>query len=159
MAVDHLAALRASPLLREFSDVGLKVLADAAQERNVGRGVYAFRAGEPSAALAFVVRGTLQLLGRDGGAVLGEISAGDTLGGLSLLASGEHLVSALASNDVCLLQLSRDSFAAVQQSHPRTALKLTLALARDLTERMQEARAPLREFLVWQVSKRQSEPR
>src|SRR5262252_3093558 len=113
MAIDRMAALRSSSLLRDFSEVGLRVLADATQERNVGRGVYAFRAGEPSSVLAFVARGALQLLARNGGAVLGEVSAGDTLGGLSLVAPGDHMVSALASNDVCLLQLSRDSFAAV----------------------------------------------
>jgi CRP-like cAMP-binding protein len=152
-------ALRSVPLLRDFSDVGLRILAEAATGRGVGRGAYAFRAGEPSHALAFVTRGTLQILGRDGGAPLGEISAGDTLGGMTLLAGGEHLVSALAATDVQLVQLSREAFEEMQRTRPRTALKLTLALARDLTERLQDARGPLREFLVWQVSKRQSEPR
>ena len=158
-AAERHEALRAVPLLRDFSEVGLRILAEVAQARSVGRGAYAFRAGEPSNALAFVARGTLQLMGREGGAPLGEISAGDTLGGLTLLAAGEHLISALASTDVQLLQLSRSAFEELQRARPRTALKLTLALARDLTERLQDARAPLREFLVWQISKRQSEPR
>jgi CRP-like cAMP-binding protein len=152
-------ALRSAPLLREFSDVGLRILAEAATARAVGRGAYAFRAGEASQALAFVARGTLQILGRDGGAPLGEVAAGDTLGGMTLLAVGEHLVSALAATDVQLVQISREAFDELQKSRPRTALKLTLALARDLTERLQDARGPLREFLVWQVSKRQTEPR
>jgi NTE family protein len=159
MAIDRFAALRGSALLRDFSDVGLRIIADASQERAVGKGAYAFRAGERAAGLVFIARGTLQILGRDGGASLGEIGAGDTLGGLSLISNGEHLVSALASTDVSLLQLSQKAFADLQQRHPRTALKLSLALARDLTERLQDARGPLREFLVWQVSKRQSEPR
>jgi CRP-like cAMP-binding protein len=149
-------ALRGSALLRDFSEVGLRILGEASQPRVVGRGAFAFRAGEPSAALVFVARGTLQLVGRDGGAPLGEAGAGDTLGGL---APGEHLVSALAATDVELLQLTREAFAELQRARPRTALKLTLALARDLTERLQEARGPLREFLVWQISKRQSEQR
>lgn len=152
-------ALRAAALLRDFTDVGVRILAEASQERSVVRGAYAVRAGEPSTALGFVAHGTLQLVGRDGGSPLGEISAGDTLGGLSLLSSSEHLLSARAATDVDLLELTRDAFARLEQEHPRTALKLTLALARDLAARLQDAKGPLREFLVWQISKRQSEPR
>jgi CRP-like cAMP-binding protein len=159
MAAERHAALRDSPLLRDFSEVGLRILAEVARQRVVGRGAYAFRAGEASSVLMFVARGTLHLLGRDGGAPLAFVGPGETLGGFALLAEGEHLVSALAATDVELLQVTREAFEELQRARPRTALKLTLALARDLTERLQDARGPLREFLVWQISKRQSEPR
>ncbi len=157
--VDKHALLRSVPLLRDFTDVGVRILAEASQQKSVGRGTYAFRGGDPSDALFFVARGTLQLVPRDGGAPIGEVTAGDTLGGFSLLMAGEHLLSALAINDVELLQLPQAAFEQLKQSHPRTALKLTVALAQDLAERLREAKAPLREFLVWQVSKRQSEGR
>jgi CRP/FNR family transcriptional regulator, cyclic AMP receptor protein len=156
LQIDKHAALRSIELLREFTDVGLRIIAEASQPRSVGRGTYAFRAGEPSDSLWFVARGTLQLLPRDGGAPLGEVPAGDTLGGFSLLAEGEHLLSAMAVTDVELLQLSHEAFEALKTSHPRTALKLTVALAQDLAGRLREAKGPLREFLVWQISKRQS---
>lgn len=158
-AEERQAALRASILLRDFTDVGVRVLAAATMQRTVGRGTYAFRGGEPSSALSFLIRGTLQLLPRDGGAPLGELSAGDTLGGLCLLVGGEHLLSALASSDVQLLELDQEAFAGLQKTHPGTALKLTLALAHDLAHRLRDARGPLREFLVWQVSRRQNEGR
>jgi CRP-like cAMP-binding protein len=145
--------------LREFTDVGIRVLAETVQQRSVGRETFAFRAGEPSTALSFVVKGTLQLVPRDGGAALAEVVAGDTVGGFSLLVGGEHLLSAVAMNDVELLLLSQEAFERINKSHPRTALKLTLALAQDLAERLREAKGPLREFLVWQISKRQSEGR
>jgi CRP-like cAMP-binding protein len=158
--VDKHAALRGSPLLREFTDVGLRILAEASQQKTVGRATYAFRGGDPSDALYFVAKGTLQLVPRDGGASLGELTVGDTLGGFALLGvGGEHLLSALAANDVELLVLSREAFEQIKQTAPRTALKLTIALAQDLAERLKEAKAPLREFLVWQISKRQSEGR
>ena len=154
--IDRMEALRASPLLREFTDVGIRILAEATEQKSVGRGTYAFRGGDASSALYFVAKGRLQLVPRDGGNSLGEITAGDTLGGFSLLTSGEHLLSAMAINDVELLQLSAEAFESLKQSHPRTALKLTVALAQDLAERLREAKGPLREFLVWQVSKRQA---
>ena len=157
--VDKHAALRAVPLLADFTDVGIRILAEASQQKSVFRGTYAFRGGEPSEAMYFVGKGTLQLLPREGGQPLGEIAAGDTLGGFSLLVGGEHLLSALAATDVELLELPRAAFEELKRTHPRTALKLTVALAQDLAERLREAKSPLREFLMWQISKRQTEGR
>ena len=157
--VDKSAALRASQLLSEFTDVGLNILGELATQRSVGKGLFAFRAGEPSEALSFVVKGTLQLVPRDSTAPLAEVGAGDTIGGMSLLVEGEHVVSALAASDVELLEISRPVFEGMKKTHPRTALKLTLALAQDLAERLRGAKAPLREFLVWQIGKRQTESR
>src|SRR3989475_2272515 len=79
----------------------------------------------------------------------------DTVGGMALLVDCEHVVSALAADDVELLELTRAAFDEMKRTHPRTALKLALALAQDLAERLREAKGPLREFLVWQISKRQ----
>ena len=62
------AALRGSHLLRDFTDVGLKILAEIVVPRNVGRGTFAFKAGDASQALSFVTKGALQLIPRDGGA-------------------------------------------------------------------------------------------
>ena len=98
--MDRFAALRGSLLLREFSDVGVRILAEACEERSVGRGTYAFRAGEPSTALCFIGRGTLQMQVREGGQPLGDLKAGDTLGNFALLGEGEHLLSAWAATDV-----------------------------------------------------------
>jgi CRP-like cAMP-binding protein len=158
-AIDKHAALRAATLLRDFTDVGLRILAEKSAQRTVGRGTYAFRGGEPSDALAFVVKGTLQLVPRDGGAALGEVGAGDSVGGMSLLVEGDHALSAMAVTDVELLVLPKAAFEELKATHPRTALKLTLALTQDLAERLREAQGPLREFLVWQISKQKAQGR
>ena len=154
---DLFPALRAAPLLRDFSDVGVRILAAACEERTVGRGTFAFRGGEKSECLMFVARGTLQLQPREGGAPLGEVSTGDTLGTLSLLAPGEHVVSALAANDVQLAVLKRSAFEQLRKEKPQASLKLLLAIAQDFAERVRDAKGPLREFLAWQVGKRQAE--
>ena len=154
--VDKPVALRGSHLLRDFTDVGVKILAEIVEQRSVEKGAYAFKAGETSEKLAFVAKGTLQLVPVEGGAALGDVAFGDTVGGMALLVDGEHVVSALAASDVELLELNRAAFDEMKRTHPRTALKLTLALAQDLAERLREAKGPLREFLVWQISKRQT---
>jgi CRP-like cAMP-binding protein len=152
---DRFQALRVAPLLRDFTDVGVRILAVASKQRTVGRSTYIFRSGEPADGLSIIARGTVQLRGREGGSPLGELSVGDSLGGMSLLSGGEHLLSAWAVNDVELILLTRESFEVMRKEKPRAALKLQLALATDLAERMRDAKAPLREFLAWQVSKRQ----
>ncbi|HEX9573595.1 MAG TPA: cyclic nucleotide-binding domain-containing protein [Myxococcales bacterium] len=157
--MDRFTALRGSLLLREFSDVGVRILAEACEERSVGRGTYAFRAGEPSTALCFIGRGTLQLYVREGGQPLGELKTGDTLGNFALLAEGDHLLSALAATDVELAVLERGAFETLRKQKPQASLKLMLALAQDFGERLRDAGGPLREFLAWQVSKRQAEGR
>jgi CRP-like cAMP-binding protein len=156
--VDTLEALRRAPLLKGFTDVGLKILAATMTRRSVGRGTYLFRSGEPAAALSIVVRGAVQLVAREGGAALGELGTGEALGGFALLGpQAEHLLSALAVNDVELLELSLTAFQRLQREKPQAALKLTLSLSADLVERLNDARVPLREFLLWQISKRQAE--
>jgi CRP-like cAMP-binding protein len=157
--MDRSAVLRGAALLRDFTDVGLKILADSAVERSVGQGAYAFRAGQASDGLSFVARGTLQLVPTDGGTPIGEVTAGDCLGGLSLLVETDRVLSAVAVDDVELLELSREAFEEIKKAHPRTALKLTLCLAQDLAERLREAKGPLREFLAWEVAKQQPEGR
>ena len=152
--IDRVRALRTAPLLHGFTDVGLRILAGASSQRTVGRGTYAFRAGEPSAALCVIARGTLHLLPREGGQALGEIGPGDTYGGVALLLGGEHLLSGWAATDVDLVVLSKATFEALQKDKPGAALKLEIALARDLIERLREAKGPLREFLAWQISRR-----
>ncbi|GAC1336375.1 MAG: hypothetical protein NVSMB23_01040 [Myxococcales bacterium] len=152
-ALDAPSALRRSSLLRDFTDVGIRILAGVCRQRSVGRGTFVFRAGEESSALGFIARGRVQMTPREGGAALGDLGPGDTLGGFSLLFGGEHLLTAAAASDVELFELSREAYETLQKAKPQAALKLQLALAHDLCERLRDAKGPLREFLAWQVSR------
>ena len=154
LSLDAFATLRAAPLLRGFTEVGVRILAAVAQRRTVGRGTYVFRSGEPASSLKFIARGMVQLVPREGGAPLGELGPGEALSGFSLLGGGEHLISALAATDVELLEITVAEFRKLALEKPQASLKLVLALATDLGERVQDARVPLREFLLWQLSKR-----
>jgi CRP-like cAMP-binding protein len=157
VSLDAFDVLRRAPLLKSFTDVGVRILASAMERRSAGRGTYIFRGGEPSSALSIIARGTVQLFPREGGAPLGELGLGEALSGYALLGGGEHLVSCMASNDVELVELTIAAFRRLSKEKPQASLKLVLALAADLGERIQDARVPLREFLLWQLSRRQSE--
>lgn len=155
MTLDRHAALRGATLLRDFTDVGIRIISEACEHRSVGRGTVAFRGGEASAGLGFIAKGELQLVSREGGATLGELRPGDTFGALSLILPGEHLLTALAGVDVELLVLTRQALEAMDKNNPRTALKLRLAISSELANLLRDAKGPLREFLVWQISRRQ----
>jgi CRP/FNR family transcriptional regulator, cyclic AMP receptor protein len=155
--VDVQKALRASTLFADFTPVGLKIVAEAVERRSVGRGTYAFRGGDAATGLSVIAHGTLHLLPREGGPVLAEIGPGDSLGGFSLLGGGEHLLSAYAATDVELVTLSHKRFEELREKKPGASIKLMLALAKDFADRIREAKGPLREFLSWQIGKRQAE--
>lgn len=157
--LDRSAALRSAPLLRDFTDIGIRILAATCELRPVGQGAFVFQAGEESAELSFIARGTVRMVPREGGAPLGELGPGDSMGSVGLLFGGEHLLSAVAASDVDLLVLTRPRWDKLQEQKPQAALKLQLALAKDLCDRLREAKGPLREFLVWQISKRPAEGR
>ena len=53
--------------------------------------------------------------------------------------------------------LERAAFEALRKQKPQASLKLMLALAQDFGDRLRDASGPLREFLAWQVSKRQAD--
>ncbi len=152
--VDSYLTLRSAPLLRGFTDLGVRILSGAVQRRSVGRSTFVFRAGEPATALSFIARGTVHLVAREGGTALGELGPGESIAGFALLAGGEHLITALAATDVELLDLTLPAFRRLSLEKPQASIKLLLALANDLGERLQDSRASLREFLLWQISKR-----
>ena len=154
LQTDPFEALRRAPLLRGLTDVGVRILAQVAQRRAIGRGAYVFRSGEPASALLIIARGSVQLLPREGGAPIFEAGVGEALSGFALLGGGDHLLSALAGAEVELFEITIAAFRRLSQEKPQATMKLVLALAADLGARVQDARVPLREFLLWQLSRR-----
>ena len=121
-----------------------------------------FRQGDDPKGEAFVVHAGVVEVRRwvgESEQAVARLGEGELFGELALFRHGPRTASAVAATDVELLELSRETFAELEKSHPRTALKLQISLAQDLAERLREAQGPLREFLIWQISKRQSDSR
>jgi CRP-like cAMP-binding protein len=95
----------------------------------------------------FIVKsGTVRLTRRDGGAEreVATVGPGSHLGELALLARTVRLVSAVAATPCELVELTQRDFYRLQPQKPQACLKLSLAIAADLAQRLNENRDALR---------------
>ena len=74
------------------------------------------------------------------------VGPGEHLGELALLGQGVRLVSAVAATPCEVLEITQRDFARLQPQKPQACLKLALAIAQDLAQRVAENRELLREL-------------
>lgn len=141
-----LEVLRQSSLFRDFSETGLRIFASLATERMVAPGVPIFAENTTGESLFLVKSGTVRLLRREGGVEqeLGTAGPGAHLGELALLARTVRLVSAVAATPCEVLEIAQRDYYRLQPQKPQACLKLALAIAGDLAQRLQESRDALR---------------
>ena len=138
--------LQRSSLFREFSETGLAIFASIASERSVPAGAPIFAENMVGESLFIVKSGTVRLTRRDGGAdrEVATVGPGSHLGELALLARTVRLVSAVAATPCELVELGQRDFYRLQPQKPQACLKLSLAIAADLAQRLNENRDALR---------------
>jgi CRP/FNR family cyclic AMP-dependent transcriptional regulator len=141
-------ALQRAPLFKDFTETGLKIFAAIAQEKAIPAGTPIFAENMVGESLFIVKSGTVRLTQKtaEGERELGVVGAGEHLGELALLARSVRLVSAVASTQCEVLELSQRDFARLQPQKPQACLKLALAIAADVAARVAEARDLLREL-------------
>jgi CRP-like cAMP-binding protein len=129
--VDALGILRDVALLAAAPEAELRALADASSPRRLGRGQILFVEGEPSSHLYVVIEGRLKVLvssprGED--LVLAVLTAGDSLGDVSVLDEQPRSAAAEALEPTVLLAVPADAIRAVLHRCP----ELLLDWAQDL---------------------------
>lgn len=141
-------ALRSAPLFKDFSDGALGAFAEIALEKLVPAGSPIFLEDTVGDSLFVVAAGSVRLVlkGPAGERELGVLGPGDHLGELGLLARTVRLVSAVATSDCRVLELSRRDFFRKAQEKPVTCLKLAALVAGELARRAGESRGALREL-------------
>jgi CRP-like cAMP-binding protein len=91
--------------------------------------------GEPGDAMFVIAAGRVKvaLFGENGRELtLSELKPGDFFGEMSLLDNRPRSANVVAIDDVTMLTLTRDAFAAHLQNHPRTAINMLGELTRRL---------------------------
>jgi CRP-like cAMP-binding protein len=143
-----LEALQRAPLFKDFTETGLKIFAAIAQEKAIPAGSPIFVENMVGESLFIVKSGTVRLTQKtaEGERELGTLGAGEHLGELALLAKSVRLVSAVASTQCEVLELSQRDFARLQPQKPQACLKLALAIAADVAAKVAETRDLLREL-------------
>jgi len=141
-----LDVLQRSALFKDFSETGLRIFAAIATEKSVPEGTPLFAENMVGESLFIVKSGTVRLTQKDGGGEreLAVVGAGDHLGELALLAKSVRLVSAVAASPCEVVEISQRDYYRLQPQKPQACLKLALAIAADLAQRMSENREALR---------------
>ena len=146
--------LRQSALFRDFTPVGVAILARIAQPRIVLAGKPLFVEGEPAGSMYLIAEGRFQIQarGQDGKDVpLATLRPVEHLSELSLLASGKsppHLCSAVAEIDSRALEIASKDFFELMGQKPQACIKLLLAVSQQLAEKFAACREPLRSLLT-----------
>lgn len=126
--MDVLTALKQSPLLRGFTDDGVRIIQAATTLRRLPAGAPIFVEQMHGESAFLLADGQVSLFLSRGGVEkeLAVLSAPDSFGELSLLSPGPRRISAKAKSDVVLLEIPRRDFMSLQKQRPQACLKLLI---------------------------------
>ena len=143
-------ALQKAPLFREFTETGLKIFAAIAVEKTVPAGSPLFAENMVGESLFIVKSGAVRITHKtaDGERELATAGPGDHLGELALLGRGVRLVSAIAATTCEVVEITQRDFVKLQPQKPQACLKLALAIAQDLAQRVADSRDQLRDLAI-----------
>jgi CRP-like cAMP-binding protein len=135
-------ALAKAPLFREFTETGLKIFASIAVEKAIPAGSPLFVENMVGESLFIVKAGTVKITQKtaEGEKELGTLGPGEHVGQLGLLGKTVRLVSAIAATPCEVIEIAQRDFTKLQPQKPQACLKLAIAIAADLAQRVAESR-------------------
>ena len=136
------ADLKRFPLLVELSDDDRDALFDLLEPQSIRAGRSIFRETAEADSLVFIVSGSVRLSSQSR-PDLGALGEGNVLGGAALLSMGQREATAKAEEACEVLVLERTAYRRLVEDYPRTACRLTEAIAQDLASLLREALDPL----------------
>ncbi|HEY3638266.1 MAG TPA: patatin-like phospholipase family protein, partial [Rhizomicrobium sp.] len=129
------ARLRSFPLLKDLGEPTLKRLLAQATWFGLPGGTLLPRDGENDRALFLIVTGSMGVFAeREKGErrLVAHISAGETIGEMSLIGNEPHTAEFVAMRDTELLRIGREGFQTLMARHPLVVLNLMRILVRRL---------------------------
>lgn len=130
-AMDLFAYLKANPLLRGFTDDGVRIIQSVVQARQLDPGVVVFvekMMGESCFLLAHGEVGVYATRNNQEREI-GVLQAPDVFGELSLLQPGPRRATVKTVSPVLLLEIQRRDFAKLQAQRPQACLKLLVNIS------------------------------
>jgi CRP/FNR family transcriptional regulator, cyclic AMP receptor protein len=146
--MDPFPYLKLNPLLRGFTDDGVRIIQAACQERQLEPGMPIFVERMMGESLFFLAHGEVSVLVTRNGAEreIGVLVAPDAFGELSIVQPGPRRVSTRARSPVLLYEVPRRDFLTLQKQRPQACLKLVMNITERFALRAVEA-GPLLERL------------
>ncbi len=129
--------LRSFPLLAELGDTAIRRLLGEAIWFGLPGGTLLRRDGENNNALFLVLTGALGVFASDEKGArrqVAHVSAGETVGEMSLISGDAHSAQLVALRDTELLRIGREGFEALIARHPRVMFNLMRILVRRLQD-------------------------
>ncbi len=128
--------LQRVPMLSDFSEDKLRLLAFSAESRSFRDGQRLFSVGDRADSAYVIATGTVLLYGP--GATEGEpldvVRSGRLIGELAMIVEGERHSTAIAKGDVSVIQIRRPLFRRMLDEYPEVAQRLHARIATSLVD-------------------------
>jgi CRP-like cAMP-binding protein len=148
--MEVVAALKASPLFKDFTDVGLQIFAAIGVPRAFPKGSALFLENRPGESLFILGEGTVRLSARSPSGeevTLGDVGAGEPLGELALLQKGDRLCTATDLTDVTAVEIRHTDFLKLTAQKPQACMKLLMGIVTHFGHKVRENREAMKSLV------------
>ena len=145
------ASLKACALFKGFTDTGLQIIAGIATERSFPKGVPLFVENMVADSLLILVDGKVRLTVKTNAndeVPVGEMSAGDYLGELSLIHQGQRMCTATATAQVLAVEIRHTDFQKLLAQKPQACIKLLMGIVSMFGQKVMESREAFKSLLA-----------
>ena len=144
------AALKASPLFKDFTDVGIQIFAAIGVARAFPKGSALFLENRPGESLFIVGDGKVRLSTKNTAGeevTLGDVVAGEPLGELTLIQKGERLCTAVAMTDVTAVEIRHADFQKLTIQKPQACMKLLMGIVSHFGQKVRDNREAMKSLV------------
>ena len=147
--MDVFVALKGNPLMRGFTDDGVRIIQTAVTVRTFEPGSAVFLTSSPADSALLLVEGAVSLFIRREGSEqeVAVLEAPDCFGELALLHGGVRRISIVARTQSVVLEIPRRAFTNLQKQRPQACMKLLLNVIERFGQKTSDV-APLLERLL-----------
>jgi CRP-like cAMP-binding protein len=144
------ASLKACPLFKDFTDVGIQIFAAIGVPRAFPKGSALFQENRPGESLFIISDGKVRLSARNPAGedvALGDVGAGESLGELALLQKGERLCTATAVTDVTAVEIRHADFQKLTAQKPQACMKLLMGIVTHFAQKVRDNREAMKSLV------------
>jgi len=135
---DDIDLLRRIPLLADFTDEQLRLLAFGAEDRVLGPGTVLFEAGDRADSGFIIADGEIELRSPDDVDLLATVSTGVLIGETALMTETTRQCRAVTVSSTTVVQIRRSLFRRILREFPDLAARMQASLAEKLTGTMSD---------------------
>ena len=138
--MDDFAALKENPLLKGFSDDGVRIIRSAITVRKLEDNAPVFVEKMHGESAFLIGSGAVELFitRQGGGRVLATLEGPNHFGEISLLQPGPRRISARTAGKATLFEITRRDFVKLQRQRPQACLKLMVNLVNRFASRVSD---------------------